>query len=128
MQERSKFDYAKAILQLGEQGDIRLYASYLTYANMAYILRHRPVSERYHLLREARAQIDVIPPTIEQLDYALTHEVEDFEDMLQYRCALEAGCDVIVTNNPADFAEFCTIPFLTSEEFLMYYFKAIEGR
>ena len=45
--------------------------------------------------------------------------VKDYEDMLQYQCALEVGCDVVVTNNKRDFQEFCLLPFLTSEEFLL---------
>ena len=44
--------------------------------------------------------------------------VRDFEDMLQYQCAKAAGCDVIVTNNGRDFAEFCNLPLLTAAEFL----------
>ena len=54
-----------------------------------------------------------------QLDDALTNPVKDYEDMLQYQCALTAGCDLIVTNNKRDFFEFCQLPFLTSEEFLL---------
>lgn len=53
------------------------------------------------------------------LDTTLTDPVKDYEDMLQYQCALAAGCDVIVTNNKRDFQEFCQLPFLTSEEFLL---------
>ncbi len=53
------------------------------------------------------------------LDRALTNPVKDYEDMLQYECALAAGCDVVVTNNKRDFQEFCQLPFLTSEEFLL---------
>lgn len=54
-----------------------------------------------------------------QLDDALTNPDKDYEDMLQYQCALTAGCDLIVTNNKRDFFEFCQLPFLTSEEFLL---------
>ncbi len=38
---------------------------------------------------------------------------------MQYQCAKAAGCDVIVTNNKRDFHEFCELPFLSSEEFLL---------
>ena len=48
--------------------------------------------------------------------------MKDFEDLLQYRCALEADCDVIVTNNPDDYEEFCQLPFFTSEDFVFNYF------
>ena len=44
--DRDGADYAENILQLGKEGLIELYASYLSYANMGYILRHHPVAER----------------------------------------------------------------------------------
>ena len=119
---REKREYAKHIIELGAKGEITLFASYLTYANMAFILRHRPQEEKYRLLREARQNIVVVAPTVEHLDYALGHEVKDFENLLQYRCALEADCDVIVTNNPDDYEEFCQLPFFTSEDFVFNYF------
>jgi hypothetical protein len=52
----------------------------------------------------------VLPCDAEQLDSALNNPVKDYEDMLQYQCALAAGCDVIVTNNKRDFYEFCQLP------------------
>ena len=119
--DREKADFAGGILQLGKDGLIELYASYLSYANMGYILRHHPVAERYELVRMMRQPLFVLPCDANQLDSGLLTEVKDFEDMLQYQCALAAGCDVVVTNNKKDFHEFCRIPFLTSEEFLLQF-------
>jgi hypothetical protein len=59
-----------------------------------------------------------------QIYAALAQEVKDYEDMLQYQCALAAGCDIIVTNNTKDYQEFCTLPFMTSRDFLLYYFRS----
>jgi len=119
--DRDGADYAENILQLGKDGLIELYASYLSYANMGYILRHHPVAERYELVRMMRQPVVVLPCDANQLDAGLLTEVKDFEDMLQYQCALAADCDVVVTNNKKDFHEFCRIPFLTSEEFLLQF-------
>jgi hypothetical protein len=38
--------------------------------------------------------------------------------MLQYQCAKAGKCDVIITNNKHDFAEFSELPFMTAAEFL----------
>lgn len=116
---RSNADYAGNILELGKRGVIQLYASYLSYANMGYILRDHPTSERYKLFRMMRTPVEVLPCDAAQLDAGLEFEVRDFEDMMQYQCAKAAGCDVIVTNNKRDFQQFCDLPFLTSEEFLL---------
>ena len=117
--ERAKADFAGAILEMGRQGIIEIYASYLSYANMGYILRDHPTAERYELIRMMRQPVEVLPCDASQLDAGLGFEVKDFEDMMQYQCAKAAGCDVIVTNNKKDFQQFCELPFLTSEEFLL---------
>lgn len=118
---REKREYAETIIELGKTGAIQLFASYLSYANMGYILRKRTQEERYRMISNARKIATVLPCDGSQLDVALANPVKDYEDMLQYQCALVAGCDVIVTNNKRDFHEFCQLPFLTSEEFLLQF-------
>lgn len=114
---RDQRNFSRFIIELGKNGEVELCASYLTYANMAYILRNRP--NKYSLLQQARKDITVLMPTLTQLDYALENEVKDFEDLLQYQCAVEGGCDVIISNNTKDFKEFCTLPLFTSEDFVV---------
>ena len=53
----------------------------------------------------------------QQLQEALSVIVPDFEDMLQYVCAKEHGCDAIITRNKKDFI-FSTLPLYTPTEFL----------
>ena len=115
---REKRVYAGLILSMADEGLITLFASYLSYANMGYILRKRTQEERYRLIREARAMTTVLPCDTEQLDVALAHPVKDYEDMLQYQCAKANGSDIIITNNGKDYAEFCDLPFMTAAEFL----------
>ena len=119
--DREQADYAENILALGKLGAIEICASYLSYANMGYILRHHPAEEVYSLIRMMREPVSVLPCDAEQLDAGLQTEVNDFEDMMQYQCAKAAGCDIIVTNNKKDFHAFCDIPFMTSEEFLLQF-------
>ena len=116
--DREKADFAGGILQLGKDGLIEVYASYLSYANMGYILRHHPVAERYELVRMMRQPVDVLPCDANQLDAGLLTEVKDFEDMLQYQCAVANGCDVIITNNKKDFVEYSHKPIYTAAEYL----------
>ena len=113
--------YAETIIELGKSGAVELYASYLSYANMGYILRKRSQGERYQMIGKVRKIATVLPCDVSQLDKALETPVKDYEDMLQYQCAVSAGCDIIVTNNKRDFHEFCQLPFLTSEEFLLQF-------
>lgn len=121
---RDEFVYAKAIMELGERGEVELCASYLSYANMGYILRHYPKEELWSLIKDMREGVNVLPTDSTQLDEALAHHpVKDYEDLLQYRCAVEGGCEMIIINNKRDFLEFCQLPIYTSKEFLLHYFR-----
>ena len=126
-QRRDDFIYAKVIMELGERRKISLSASYLSYANMGYILRHYPKNELWSLIAAMREGINVLEADSVQLDAALEHQpVKDYEDLLQYECALHKGCDVIVTNNKRDFTEFCDLPLYTAKEFVLAYFRTHE--
>lgn len=109
-------DDAEQLLQRGHDGEVSLMASYLTFANMAYILRTKV--DIYALLENLSNFIAVLPMDNEQLQNALGQKVHDFEDMLQYQCAKAGECDVIITNNKHDFAEFSELPIMTAAEFL----------
>jgi len=76
------------------------------------------IFHHYELIRLMREDILVLPTDSFQLDEELAHHADDFEDALQYECAKAANCNVIITNNGKDFAEFCTLPFMTAAEFL----------
>lgn len=126
-QARADFLYAMAIMELGERKEIELYASYLSFANMGYILRHYPRENMWLLINDIRKGVHVLPTDEEQLDDALKHSpVKDYEDLLQYQCALKGGCDMIITNNKRDFLEFSNLPIYTSKEFLYQYFRSKE--
>ena len=115
---------ARLIYQLGAKKAINLCASYLTFANLNYILKDRARSERYQILRILRQGLEVLSCETQQLDIALNHpDVRDFEDLLQYQCAIAGSCDIIVTNNLRDYKEFCNIPCMTSRDFLLNYFS-----
>jgi len=113
---RERGDDAEQLLQHGKNGNVRIVASYLTFANMAYILKGK--ADVYDLFNYLRTFISVLPNNDIQLWAALGKRVRDFEDMLQYQCAIAAGCDVIITNNGRDFEDFCTLPFMSAADFL----------
>ena len=116
--EREHAEEAEKILALELAGAIEVCASYLSYANMGFILRHHPKEEIYSLISMMREDVLVLPADSEQLDAGLALHADDIEDALQFQCAKAAGCDVIVTNNGKDFAEFCDLPYMTATEFL----------
>jgi len=115
---REHAEEAEKILAMGLAGAIEVCASYLSYANMGFILRHHSKEERYRLTEMMREDVLVLPTDSVQLDAGLALFADDFEDALQYQCAKANSCDVIITNNGKDYAEFCDLPFMTAAEFL----------
>ena len=116
--ERNGAEEAEKILALGLAGVIEVCASYLSYANMGFILRHHPKEEVYDLVTQMREDVLVLSTDAAQLDRGLALYADDFEDALQYQCAKANDCDVIITNKGKDYAEFCELPFMTAKEFL----------
>ena len=66
--EREHAEEAEKILALGLAGAIEVCASYLSYANMGFILRHHPKEEIYSLISMMREDVLVLPADSEQLD------------------------------------------------------------
>lgn len=108
---------AMDILQMGEDEKISLCTSFLSMANIAYILRKLPQKELYRMLSLLTSMFDVLPMTKEYFTKALQIENVDFEDVLQYVCAKENKCDVIVTSNKKHFL-FSEVQICSPNEFL----------
>lgn len=116
--EREGVEEACEILQIGEEGKVSLSTSYLTMANTAYVARRgRSREELYEVLAGLTEMIQVLAMDDMQLKQAIAHPVSDFEDMLQYVCAITHSCDAIITRNKKDFS-FSQIPVYSPEEFL----------
>ena len=112
-------DAVEKIFILANAGKLVLFASTLTFANFAYVIkREHSKEEFYAVLDEVEKHVYALPMDKEQLRNAIDQPCKDFEDMLQYQCALAGGCDVIITNNRKDFAEYSKLPLFTATEYI----------
>lgn len=117
-QGRDGADFAEAILQMGVNGQVEVCTSFLSMANVAYIARKGRTTEQiYKIMGELSAFVRTLPMDENQLQEAITHPAVDFEDMLQYQCALACACDAIVTRNAKHFL-YSAIPVFTPKEFI----------
>lgn len=98
---------ASLILSACEFGKIEGFASYLTFANMAYVLRKEVGKQRLkEIIRKSMKLLQILPMDSEQIEVALEISAPDFEDVLQYACAKAGGCEIFVTNNVKHY-QFC---------------------
>lgn len=117
--ERDPFyESAAKIATLADKGKIQIYVSALTYSTVYYLLSR---FEKKEVVREKIRKFKVIAETSDLtdkiIDKGLASKFSDFEDSLQYYCALKADCSIIITRNGKDFKE-SDIPVLSPHEYL----------
>ena len=122
LEDRQFTENSKLIFKMAKDGKFQMYASLLSFVNIAYIRRKHTVDEIYNNLLALRQLFVVLPIDSVQLDTALNQRIMDFEDNIQFQCAKAAGCDVIVTNNTKDFKELQGVEVMSSEDFLLDFF------
>ena len=116
LMQREGFLASAKVLALSKQENISLYVSVLTMANIAYILRKSLKGESFYTeIGKIANLLNVADLMNEHFLSTLELQAKDFEDALQYFCAMSNQCDVIVTRNKKDFV-FSSIDVLTPEE------------
>lgn len=96
----------------------RVYISFLSVANCAYVLRKLPHEEMLSIIKRISAIFYILPCNDMQILNAGKIATPDYEDALQIACAEAADCDVILSSNTKHFCGFTAIPVLTPSEFV----------
>ena len=106
------------VFNLMEKGEISCHTSTLVIANIYYHLKkffgHQLA---INFITDLLTQIDLLNTSKENVAKALHSDFRDFEDAIQYFCALENDIDCIITRNKKDFSK-SSIPVYTPTEFL----------
>ena len=126
IQERPGYEACARILQRQEDGDLEVFLSVLSVANIAYVLRKTvPSFLVIPTLKQISSVVHIVPMDDSQLQQSLLMDGPDFEDILQLSCAIANDCTVLLTHNPRDFhirkglAAASPLPkVLTPEDFL----------
>lgn len=117
-ERESFYESAAKIATLADKGKIQIYVSALTYSTVYYLLAR---FENSDIVKEKIRKFKVIADTSDLtdkiVDKGLASKFSDFEDSLQYYCALKVDCNIIITRNGKDFKE-SDIPVLTPDEYL----------
>jgi predicted nucleic acid-binding protein len=110
---------AAIILTLIEQKKLKGYVSSLTFSNLNYVLRkiesHKKVIVKLDSISRLLTILKVDQQTIK---YAIASGFPDFEDSIQYNCALDyKKIDVLITRNIKDY-KGSEIPVMTPSDYL----------
>ena len=112
---------ARTLLDLRDasEDNIRLYLSFLSVANIAYVLRkHYDKARMKEIIRELFHFCDVLSMSDISILDALDSPCPDFEDSLQLSCAEMKECDFLLTSNLRHFQGNTWMTVLTPAQFL----------
>lgn len=108
---------AAALFENALMGKIKIYISAVSYNNIYYILRQSlSHKETLHLLIELSEMAEIVDVTKNIINSALKSDFRDFEDAIQYHCALTVSkIEIIVTRDTKDYKK-SKLAVMTSEE------------
>lgn len=112
------YDATAKIATLADKGKVILSVSALSYSTVYYLLSK---FEDKEVVKEKLRKFKVIAETSDLtdkiIDKGLSSKFTDFEDALQYYCAIKMDCNILITRNEKDFKE-SAIPVMTPDEYL----------
>lgn len=106
------------IATLAENNKVKIFISPIASATVSYFISKFETSEiaikklrKFKVISQTATIDDMI------IEKALNSDFKDFEDALQYYCALESKCDIIISRNPKDFKK-SSLPIMSAHEYL----------
>jgi predicted nucleic acid-binding protein len=116
---RKPFNAAAEILfSLADTRKLKIYVSSLSFSNIDYVLRSQySTNHSRQIVGKFKTLVQVLPVDSKTIDLALVSDFKDFEDAIQYSCAMEHNLTTLITRNIKDYKK-ATINILTPEAFL----------
>ena len=116
---RKPFNRAAEILfSWADVGKIKIHVSSLSFANIDYILRSQySAAHSRQIIAQFKTLVNVLSVDSKTIDLAVASEFSDFEDAIQYYCAIENNLTTVITRNIKDYKK-ATIKVLTPETFI----------
>ncbi len=110
--------HSAKLFTLIDQNFVQGYTSANSYVNIHYILSRASTSKiAIQSLLRLKSMISILTIDESIIENALSSKFKDFEDAVQYYCALENDLDCIITRNKKDYTQ-SKITVCTAEEYL----------
>ena len=109
---------AELLFSLADTGKIKICVSLLSFSNINYVLlsQYSTVHSR-QIIAKFKTLVQVLAVDSKTIDLAIAFDFKDFEDAIQYSCAMEHNLTTIITRNLKDYKK-STIRVLTPETYL----------
>ena len=109
-------DAAKTISALKSM-PFSINAAAISIPILAYVIKGLSPEDKKLKIKNILEKVDILPSHKRHVDFALKGSFADIEDAMQYACAKEHSCDLIITRDVRDF-KGSEIPVMTPSEFL----------
>lgn len=110
---------AEKLFSLADLGKIEILVSSLSFSNIDYVLRsqYSGIHSR-QIIAKFKTLVSVLAVDNKTIDLALASGFVDFEDAIQYYCAIENNITVFITRNIKDYKK-ATIKVITPDTFIL---------
>jgi predicted nucleic acid-binding protein len=112
------YQAAAKLFTLSDGGKLQIFISALTIANIHYLISKQLSSnEAKQIIRKFKLLVNIVPINEKIIDLALNSDFKDFEDAIQYYCALENDIELLLTRNLKDYKK-AQISVMTAQDFI----------
>lgn len=109
---------AEFLFSLADKGKLKICVSSLSFSNIDYVLLSQySTSHSRQIIAKFKTLVQVLAVDSKTIDLAIASNFSDFEDAIQYACALEYNLTTLITRNLKDYKK-ATIKVLTPETYL----------
>jgi predicted nucleic acid-binding protein len=109
---------AEILFSMADNGKIRIYVSSLSFANIDYVLHSQySTAHSRQIIAKFKTLVHVLAVDGKAIDLAIASDFHDFEDAIQYACAIAHNMTTIITRNIKDYKK-ASINILTPESFV----------
>lgn len=117
--ERDPFyDEAAKLATLAEKGRLVIVVSPISFATVNYFIsKYENAQIALDKLRKFKIISETSAINEQTIEKGLNSDFKDFEDALQYFCAIDSNCEAIITRNAKDFKK-SVLPVMTADEYL----------
>lgn len=117
--ERDPFyDSIAKVASLADKEQLKIVVSPISFATLNYFLsKFESAKIAQEKLRKFKIICEICKLDEHIIEKGLNSDFKDFEDALQYFCATDSDCDIIITRNGKDFKK-SLLPVMTAKEYL----------
>ncbi len=109
---------AARLFTMADEGRIMITVSSLSFANIHFLLSKQLSGDHAkQVLRQFKILVRIAPVDDKIIDLALNSDFKDFEDAIQYYCAIENDCGILLTRNLKDYKK-ARISVMTPQDYI----------